>query len=371
VSSGSGLPGTMAVELGAYESSLQFDVQESLRIGDLTHGTLFGSIHDVVVAQNGDIYVLDVSNYQILVFDEEGQSLRRFGRQGHGPGEFSARPRIAIADDTLYVVDRYIHTFDLNGNFLYAGRLTEGSNDTFRPAYSVASTAAGLVAVWLHPPGAGGVDGEFVEDTLWVLTRPTSSEIFESPGFPLAGLRQMRIGSSYVSERFGAEPNLAIAPTGHVFYSPGAEYSIDQLDRTGALVERLTANVDPVPIPSALIDSMKKLALDRAATSPRPSEASRDRLIDGIKRTPTAQYRPVIGRLLAGDSGVLLVERRDLDSTDGTPASNWDLLDVTTGKLLGRLKLPRSFTPRQLRNWRIYGTEFRIVPQVVRFDIIR
>jgi hypothetical protein len=74
---------------------------------------------------------------------------------------------------------------------------------------------------------------------------------------------------------------------------------------------------------------------------------------------------------VAGDSGVLLVERVDLAKTNAGEISNWDVLDATAGRLLGRLELPRSFTPRYLRNWRLYGTDYNVVPQVVRFDIVR
>jgi hypothetical protein len=101
-----------------------------------------------------------------------------------------------------------------------------------------------------------------------------------------------------------------------------------------------------------------------------PDESVRASMLDAVQKTPTARHRPILGRLLAGDGGILLVERRDLETEDGGVSSNWDVLNVT-GELMGRLRLPRTFTPQYFRSWRIYGFGSESVPQLVRYDIVR
>jgi hypothetical protein len=375
--SGSGPGKTIAVDLGAYEGSHRFIAREGLRIGDTSDGVIFGRLSDVSASQNGDVYAVDAANHQIWMFDDGGRLLRRFARQGQGPGEFTGDfpPLLAIGDDTVYVIDKTLHAFSLNGDFLYSRGLRAESGNVSHPSLTIVSTVAGLMAAWSHRSGTRATDGEFEEDTMWVQARPRNSETFDGSRFPLAGLRKLAVRTSagrvYVATALGAGPALAIAPTGHVFYSRGAEYAIDQFDHAGTLVARLTGDVAPVPIPRARSDSVRQATLERLKSQPFPSEDMRRRSIEARERTPPIRFRPILGRLVAGDSGVLLVERVDLAKTNAGEISNWDVLDATAGRLLGRLELPRSFTPRYLRNWRLYGTDYNVVPQVVRFDIVR
>jgi hypothetical protein len=283
---------------------------------------------------------------------------------------------LAIADDTVFVLDKYLHAFSLTGAFLYSVGVRAQSERVLRPPLAIVGTSAGLISAWSHRSGTRAlVDGEIEEDTMWMLTRPSNSPTFDGSAFALAGPRKRAIattfGTSLVAMELGTGPQLAIAPTGHVYYSRGTEYAIDQFDHAGTPVARLTADVDPVPIARARSDSIRQANLERTRTRPYPSEEMRRRSIEVLERTPTVRYRQILGRLVAGDSGVLLVERLDLEATDTSAFSNWDVLQVATGKLLGRLQLPLSFTPYALRNWRLYGTDYKVVPQVVRFDIVR
>lgn len=56
--------------------------------------------------KNGEMFIVDISNSQILVFDKEGQFLRQASRKGSGPGELrTIVSACQSAKGTIYVMD--------------------------------------------------------------------------------------------------------------------------------------------------------------------------------------------------------------------------------------------------------------------------
>jgi len=55
--------------------------------------------------QEGNYYVLDSRNYRIAVFNQRGEYLRTFGREGQGPGEFTMMTNLLIRGDVVSVYD--------------------------------------------------------------------------------------------------------------------------------------------------------------------------------------------------------------------------------------------------------------------------
>ena len=91
------LPGTSplyaqeVIELPAEDRWLDADFEELYRAGSLHDGwDAFGQVADVGFDAAGNLHILDGQAAQITVVDLEGNPLRRFGRVGEGPGEFSA-----------------------------------------------------------------------------------------------------------------------------------------------------------------------------------------------------------------------------------------------------------------------------------------
>ncbi|SJZ49403.1 NHL repeat-containing protein [Selenihalanaerobacter shriftii] len=78
---------------------------------------------DVEVANNGEIFVLDTVNNQIVVYDHQGSFLRKFGDYGDDPGEFKTPLALAINNqDQIYVVDTENHriqVLDKDGKYLF------------------------------------------------------------------------------------------------------------------------------------------------------------------------------------------------------------------------------------------------------------
>lgn len=86
----------------------------------------FNAPADVVVADNGDIFVADGhannTNNRVVKFSSDGAYIKSWGQTGYAPGEFRTLHAIAIdSRGRLFVADRgnnRIQIFDQEGNFL-------------------------------------------------------------------------------------------------------------------------------------------------------------------------------------------------------------------------------------------------------------
>lgn len=75
---------------------------------------------DCTVAVNGNIYVIDMNNAEVLVFSESGAFLFRIGRRGQGPGEFLLPRSIASDHQHIFVSDsdmNRVTVFTLDGKY--------------------------------------------------------------------------------------------------------------------------------------------------------------------------------------------------------------------------------------------------------------
>jgi hypothetical protein len=74
----------------------------------------------------GNIYVLDQKAHNIKKFDSSGRFLKRIGRRGQGPGDFSSPSLFSVAEDRFVVWDMdnmRICTLTLDGEFLDSTRI--------------------------------------------------------------------------------------------------------------------------------------------------------------------------------------------------------------------------------------------------------
>ena len=86
----------------------------------------FNAPSDVVVADNGDIFVADGhgndTNNRVVKFSSDGTFIKTWGQTGYGPGEFRTLHAIAIdSRGRVFVGDRSnnrVQIFDQDGNFL-------------------------------------------------------------------------------------------------------------------------------------------------------------------------------------------------------------------------------------------------------------
>ncbi|HEX2077466.1 MAG TPA: 6-bladed beta-propeller [Longimicrobium sp.] len=100
----------------------QFRLQRVLAIGgdNAPESSAFMDVTGVAVSGTGYIYVLDAGDRSVRIFDAAGRFVRRFGRQGGGPGEFQLP--VGLWVDTLVGVSdlaqQRMSWFSLDGRHL-------------------------------------------------------------------------------------------------------------------------------------------------------------------------------------------------------------------------------------------------------------
>ncbi len=104
-----------------YEA-VEFKLEEDLIISnEQDKDYLFYRIKGMAVDPKDNIYIIDYSNYRVLIFDKNGKPIQTIGRQGQGPGEFESPVGMRLDNTTgdIYVRDmfRTIDVFSKNGDF--------------------------------------------------------------------------------------------------------------------------------------------------------------------------------------------------------------------------------------------------------------
>ncbi len=101
---------------------LKLELKEDLSLGrEGSPQEMFFRIRGLAVDRSGTIFISDMGNQRVQVFDASGTFLRTIGRKGQGPGEFEQPTNIVIGGDAenLYVLDGpKIKVFGSDGKYI-------------------------------------------------------------------------------------------------------------------------------------------------------------------------------------------------------------------------------------------------------------
>lgn len=89
-------------------------------LNQLDDGSFLGDNVTQLQVHQGRLYLNDIKNFRIVVFDDDLKLLRSFGQQGEGPGEFTYAGALAVGNDSVYCYDggkRRIQVFTLDGTY--------------------------------------------------------------------------------------------------------------------------------------------------------------------------------------------------------------------------------------------------------------
>jgi tripartite motif-containing protein 71 len=227
----------------------------------------FNSPQGSAVDSEGNIWVVDRSNYRIQKFSPDGEFLSRFGAYGSGDGQLYLPSDIAIdADGNIWVVDRGNHRiqkFDSQGRFLMRFGTSGTGEGQFLLPTAMAFDSQGNIFVTegsifsrrvqkfnprgeflarIGSPGTG--DGQFSmitgiaidsADNLYVAdTGNDRVQTFDSQGRYLA-----KFGTTGTGEgQFNSPSGIAIGPQGRLFVTDTTNNNVQVFSSDGRYLER-------------------------------------------------------------------------------------------------------------------------------------
>lgn len=333
-------------------------LEEDLRIGSFgSEGPEdFANIQDVAVDGRGFLYVSHRMPAEIRVFDEEGQFVRRIGREGQGPGEVQRPSRLEWGPQgNLWVADgtnNRFEVFDTAGAHVashrYAPRMY-GHGDRWGQDGLLYTNVGGRGFPFrLFIVRRRLVDGRLVPvDTLPVFGYDLGETV------PFTFERDGRQFSVMAPVPFESRATAFLdAGRGWWLSDPGSAYRIARLDPEGDTVMVVERPYDPVPIS----DDDLEQALSRLGSAPR-----------SVRNRLPAEHPPA-ERLIGSSDGSLLVRR---EGPDGP------VLDVFSpeGVYQGAVRWPGldRFTLHRASDSILYGITLNEVdiPSVVRLRVQR
>ena len=126
----------------------------------LKHVTMFGGHgkgelqfnqpKDISFDSAGNCYVADTCNHRVVVFTEDGQYLRQFGKEGEGQGELKYCYSLAIDSDIVYVADTDNHrisVFTTDGTYITSFGTEGNGPGQFRHPCGVTTDENGCVYI--------------------------------------------------------------------------------------------------------------------------------------------------------------------------------------------------------------------------------
>jgi hypothetical protein len=221
-----------------------FNLEEELSIPELEgkDESMFSQIRGIAVDEQERIYILDIKEGHIKVFDSLGNYVNTIGKKGQGPGEMQYPAFISITPRNEIVIEdpavRRLTLYSLEGEYL-----------------KNISTAGGLV-VKVKIDSLGNVIGTMAvreEDNLCyelVKCDPELNKLFT-------------IGTSPLPKPGKYNPFMpmmvwALADNDRIVFGYPEEYEIKILDAEGKAEMRILRNYDPVAVTEEEIEEIKK-----------------------------------------------------------------------------------------------------------------
>ena len=333
---------------------------------------------DATVGPDGNLYVVDVMENAIRVFDPRGRHLRSLGRTGEGPGEFRSLWRIGFRGDTLYAVDGALQRVTLYGAQGRVARtlrvVSPDIGGRFDPSPPLALLPDGWTLVRPGFPARRAVDGSVRRIPVFRMSR--TGEVGATLAWlaftdPPAASVPVGENPAYLTRPVSGESLLALAPDGASLVvvdrpvpaaAGAATFRVTRIAASGDTLYSRAYRYAPVAVPRAAADSV--LAHQVSLWTPRLGAGRARETLRRALRIPRYQA-PVTRVALAGD-GTVWLRREEL----GRARVEWMALD-RDGHAAGVVQLPAGFLLRDARPGEVWGVELDEldVPSVVRYRL--
>lgn len=279
----------------------------------------FESVYGATRLPSGNVLIGDRGEHALLVFDDRGALVRKFGRKGKGPGEVTFLSALLRCGDTIVTTDivgSRVSQFSVDGTFLRS----------FRFAGLIYRSACGPTGRFVHYGWESAKDmqsGAYRALVPFWITRADSA-----PG--------VQLGRFTGSERYdnrplplGKEPRVAAGRT-QVYVALADSVFIRRFTFEGKELPALRLPSSPVTSTAADVNAAKEWEVALLG------EKSRKIVEADYARIPHAKTLPATRDILVDSDDNLWVQRYP---RAGVPTVRWDVF-APTGAAIASIQLP-------------------------------
>ena len=361
--------------------------ERTLRIGSVDDtASALTVVREIVVGRDGRIFSLHPQEHAVRIHDANGRLLRRFGREGSGPGEFDSPSRIGLRGDTIWVFDHGTYRFTL---FDSAGELIE-SRAVPIDVRSESPRPRGMLhdgTVWGSPPyfseavATGdltrGLDVRLdsagrVLDTLIEYSVANTSWRLHDPSNP-GGIRRFSEQPFNATEMVVLSehrPEIVIVERPIATTEARGEFRVTKRALDGDTIYSRAFAYLPQPIPAKMVDSLVEWFVSPPSGLPPrmaaswPAPGRREELARASLFLP--EYLPPVKEVVVGRDGAIWIQRY---GTGGATREWWVMDDE--GRAVASVQLPAGMRVLAAERDRVWGTKTDEldVPYIVRYEV--
>ena len=240
------------------EGVVRYALQEDLTIGGEAGGaeSVLNRPLDLKVDSLGNIYILDWGDVDIKVFAPDGRFLRKFGKEGQGPGEFAIPAYFELAaDGRIFLLSARQHQMvllDGAGKYLSSFRL-----DGFCHKLGVDRHNRIYYSQLLTPEAGGGEEFKLMQNRMALFKSDESGRERTRVGeyLDVTMLRKMQKDfASSMTSRESYTTSWLVGPDDRVYLGYNKDYRLDVYNADWTLLFRFGREFTPVRHPAYKAD---------------------------------------------------------------------------------------------------------------------
>jgi hypothetical protein len=240
-----------------------FSLEDELSIGEAEGRDeyMFGYTVSIAVNDNEDIYILDIQQKNIRVFDSNGKYIKTIGRPGQGPGELEMPTQIQIiSQNELVAFDlrrRSLEYFSSGGQFLKRNPLIKVE----RPTRIIIDSNGDFICY------IGIIEDQQPKVAMMKYNSNQEKEFVITKFDPFSQSVDIFSQNKYTILR----PNLVFDVTkeNNIVWAISSEYELNIMNSKGEIIKKIVKDYVPVEITE---DDKKEIIFNRYGTETVPSE---------------------------------------------------------------------------------------------------
>ena len=302
-----------------------FVLEEELSIGDVEgkQEQMFKNIFDIAVDENENIYILDLNQRQVRVFDRKGKYLRNIGKLGQGPGEFQYPGQIIITPNREFVIcDPMVRKL-----FFYS---LEGVFRRNIPTWEHGR----LISVMLNSKGEIVGEVLLTGERLGISLKKFSSDFVELHNIAIKEREKIPL-----LEDLSPSIIWCVSEADEVIWGDSDKYEVNIQDGDGKLVKKILKEYKPVKI---IAEEYSEQIEIKFGGRPIPPEFEQE----------LPKHYPAYESFTLDNDGRLFIST--VEKTEAGKRYYCDVFD-SEGRLIA--KIPLKTNPRVWKNHKLYTIE--------------